>query len=514
MLEALPLLATTFILVSIFVYTISQAEINDLRADWANRRCEPVSIITAQMIPTDDSINRSDFASENFQFCIGKFIDSSLALFFGPVLKIFEKQLDTTETVRQATNSLRESATALTKPLNSTFQTMYNKLQGVLHQVLRIFYKINTIFNRIFGISTASIFAGVSMVKGIQNAINFVIYVILLILGILVVLTIFFFFILFPYVPMILTTIGILSTTVAGAAAAGMAGSFCVAPSTFVAMKDGIWKRVDTIQPGEVLEDGSIVEGVLQTTGKNASCVNIHYVTLSSSHLVFDEKVKKWVSAEEHHNVFPCPKISTPKTLYCLNTSSRVWRVKADPNSTESLLIRDWEELPEQRHIDDNWEALIYELLNRQAIHNTSGFSEPGRGLLGPNTPVCTQKKGVIPLREVVIGDFILDHNNSFTEVLGVYKDSSELVPLSGPNPAVWSFYEGKRVWKHPYEKYPLDDHNKHHPVMKQQDGFHLVTESGTFLADHLWVRDFTEVGHKRIHETYPFVLQRLNLVE
>lgn len=508
MLEALPLLATTFILVSIFVYTISQSEINDLRANWNERRCEPVSIITAQMIPTDESVNRSDFASENFQFCIGKFIDSSLALFFSPVLKIFEKQLDTTNTVQQATNSLRESAASLTKPLNSTFQGMYNKLQGVLHQTLRIFYKINTIFNRIFGITTASVFAGVSMVKGIQNAINFIIYVILLILGILVILTIFFFFILFPYVPMILTTIGILSTTVAGAAAAGMSGSFCVAPSTVVAMKNGVWKRVDTIQPGEVLEDGSVVEGVLQTTGKDSNCVMINYVTLSSSHLVFDEQKQLWVSAGEHSSVMPCSLASTPKTLYCLNTSSRTWRVKSDKTSTSSLLLRDWEELPEHTHSDSGWETLIYELLNRQAIHNAYGFSEPGRGLFGPETTLLTQKKGIIPIGEIEIGDFVLDHNNSFTKVLGIYKDSSEFVPSSGPNLAVWSYYEGKRVWKHPYEKYVS------HPEMKLQDGFHLVTESGTFMVKDLWVRDFTEVGHKRIHETYPFVLHRLNLVE
>jgi hypothetical protein len=514
MIEAIPLLATTFILVSIFVYTVSQVEINDLRADWNNRRCEPVSIITAQMIPTDDSVNRSDFASENFQFCINKFIDSSLAIFFSPVLKIFEKQLDTTNTVQQATNSLRESAASLTKPLNSTFQGMYNKLQGVLHQTLRIFYKINTIFNRIFGITTASVFAGVSMVKGIQNSINFIIYVILLILGILVILTIFFFFILFPYVPMILTTIGILSTTVAGAAAAGMSGSFCVAPSTVVAMKNGVWKRVDIIQPGEVLEDGSVVEGVLHTTGKDATCVNIHYVTLSESHLVFDEQTKEWVSAGQHSSVLPCSIASTPKTLYCLNTSSRTWRVKADTGSTHSLLLRDWEELPDKKDYEMGWEAMVYELLNRQAIHNTSGFSEPGRGLFGPGTTLLTQKKGIIPIGEIEIGDFVLDHNNSFTEVFGIYKDSSESVPSSGPNPAVWSYYEGKRVWKHPYEKHSFQNNNEHHPEMKLQDGFHLVTESGTFMVKDLWVRDFTEVGHKRIHETYPFVLHRLNLVE
>ena len=42
-----------------------------------------------------------------------------------------------------------------------------------------------------------------------------------------------------------------------------------------------------------------------------------------------------------------------------------------------------------------------------------------------------------------------------------------------------------------------------------------LFTESGTFYAIQnntpMLVRDFTEVGHKQIHRTYPYVSTRIN---
>jgi hypothetical protein len=44
--------------------------------------------------------------------------------------------------------------------------------------------------------------------------------------------------------------------------------------------------------------------------------------------------------------------------------------------------------------------------------------------------------------------------------------------------------------------------------------GKHLITDSGLFVAyvngSVLHLRDFTEVGIDRIHETYPFVAERL----
>jgi hypothetical protein len=103
------------------------------------------------------------------------------------------------------------------------------------------------------------------------------------------------------------------------------------------------------------------------------------------------------------------------------------------------------------------------------------------------------------------MGDSIKD-STGFTKVLGVYRDTSQLVPLSGPNGSAWIFYEGKRVWKHPLPETLFETCQTF-----VKEGWHLITESGTFFANKNHVRDFTEIGYNRIDRTYQNVLDTLN---
>jgi hypothetical protein len=497
MLEAVPLIVVTFVLVSAFVSIVATAQLEDVRKNWQERRCEPIVMMMAQTVPTDPNINASDFASENFQFCIGRFIDSSLSTFFAPILKVFDKQIDLTNNLKGVTNNMNSAAGSLMKPVGDIFDSIYKKFTAILFQVIRIFYKIQTGIDRVFGIATASVFAGISMYKGIQNMINFIVTVILIILGILVVLVIWLWFIMFPLVPIILTVIGIISQTAIGASAAGMSGAFCVAPGTNIMMEDGSTKLVEHLQPGDKISEG-IVEGVLKTTGKGAECVVLKGFTISACHLVFNTISKSWIPAGEHPEAIKTD--SSPEFLYCLNTSSRTWKAIGD----QEILLRDWEELPDSEESDTHWEELIYEMLNRQAILSSQSWTAPGRGLLGPDTILYVKDKGIIPIKNIQIGDYIKDNNHSepsYTKVLGTYVDSSEKVPHCGPNRSAWVWLEGKRVWRHPLETFPETC----------STGYQLITESGTFLAASILMRDFTEVGSSRIHETYSHTLNTLN---
>jgi hypothetical protein len=314
---------------------------------------------------------------------------------------------------------------------------------------------------------------------------------------ILCILVIFLYFVMWPVIPLILTMIGILSATVYAGNVSGMAGSFCVAPSTLVKTKRG-WKMVCEIETGEELDDG-VVEGVLNFDGSGGECVSIDGLIISKSHLIFNGI--EWVFAEKHLGAVECP---SPIFLYCLNTSSRTWTVKGSVHTSEHL-IRDWEELPDSPHIDFAWETLIDTLLNGTSKPLRV---QPGRGLFGEDTVVWT-KNTTVDICDVVVGDYIKD-KTGFTKVIGVYSDSSEVIPRSGPNRSVWYWSIPKKRWIHPF----TEDCS-----LKSKYGFHLVTESGTFFIgfnrpglkeSKMLVRDFTEVGATRIHETYAFTAASL----
>jgi hypothetical protein len=161
-----------------------------------------------------------------------------------------------------------------------------------------------------------------------------------------------------------------------------------------------------------------------------------------------------------------------------------------------TLTLRDWEEIPDDsEQIDFAWESLVSAMLN--GTDKVPPLrSVTGRGLLGPST-LLWDIIGSKPITQIKIGDYIRD-GFSFTKVLGIYTDKAS-VPIAGPNDSIWYF---NKIWTH----YRGRGNGKEvvHP------GYHLITSSGSFTIgfdkEKILVRDFTEVGANRIHETYPFI--------
>jgi hypothetical protein len=494
-LDAVPLVAVTGLFIGVFSYFVIRLQLEDIRHNWQERRCDPFVIPLAHLIPTDPDVDTAAFSAENFQFCTNKIIDASIALASAPMQKAFTQQVETIKPINQVMHSLREGANFITKPLNTLMNGLWEKLMMIVYQFARVFSKLSSAFDRIFGIAVSSIFAGIGMYRAIRNALNFVIYVILIILLILLIIVIFLFFLLIPVMPVILTTIGVISASVFGAAVGGMADSFCVAPGTLVAMKEG-WKKVEEIQPGDELREG-VVEGVLRASGTSERLVTIDGVILAACHIVHDGK--EWIQAGKHPLAQPYKE--HVEELYCLNTSVRTWRVKGVRGE---LLLRDWEELPldASLNVNSEWESLVYILLNDPSPKiSFPRVAVPGRGLVGKDTQVKEAKRGNIPITQVRIGDRIQDSQTTFTKVLAVYRDQ-ESAPRSGASHAAWIWDPVMELWTH----------SPHYSSEAESSGYHLITESGVFMINgKTALRDFTEVGLNRIGQTYSFVLSKLS---
>ena len=485
MLEAAPLLAVTCAFISTFLYFIVTLEIDEIRNNWDSKRCQPSSILFAQKIPTDPSIDKEQFAEDNFYFCLEKSIDYVLKRTLQPIFDIFKKQTDTVSPINDSINYLKSSASQYLNPLNSTLNSFNSKLNALAFESARISTRIKFAMQRINASITASIFAGISMYQGIQNSVQYVIRVCLIILGILVALVFFLWFVMFPFIPTILATISAISLILGSAAVGGMASAFCVAPNTLVAVSNNSWLPVSQLKPGDILRGGSIVEGVLHTTGKGAKCVTIDSILISACHLVFHEN--HWIPAENHPRALSTS-LSTD-SLYCLNTSDRKWIVKG---VSSELILRDWEELPLNDQSQCSWESFVYSTLNTMDF--TSEFmSCPGRGLLHPETRVFKKDFGPVPISSIQIGDFIKDSESSFTQVIGTYSD------ISGPTPSIWC-YNGS-LWCHPSTS-----------ISPSSTSLQLITVSGTFFTSKFGlVRDFTEIGWNSIDDSYSFTDSMLN---
>jgi len=508
MLKGVPLMAVTTALFIYFAYLVATLEIQDIRENWDKRRCEFLVMLVAHYVPKEGTPLdvRTTFASDNFNFCLNYAVDSSVNNSMAPVMNIMTKNVEATVPVTHSMNMMRTSATSLFKPVNNLFNIFWQKFKLAGYQIARIMKALNSGMRRAQAIAISMLFAGFSGITAIVNFIRFAILVTIQLIAMIVgALTAMSFI---PFVgsffkalleQFMYSIIGVLLLIAQSAFIFGPGGdTYCVAAGTLVATEKG-WKPVETLQPGDALEETNSVEGVLKTVG--GSCVEIDGVILSKSHLLFYKN--EWIFAGEHPDATPCS--TKPDRLYCLNTSTRTWTVKS---KTGSLVLRDWEELPEG--YDAAWETFVDSLLN-EGTPKTSQ-SNPGTSLQGPETKVwCLPKHsstgGPVSIRHVQVGDFILDSDTTFTEVLGIYQDICKDVPVSGPNSASWIWALETSRWEHPPPS---------NSVKTTSFSYSLVTKSGFY---RIWdaeetsfvVRDFTEVGSDRIHKTYPFTLSLLS---
>lgn len=478
----LPLILVTFIYISIFIYSIASTQVEGLREDWNSVRCQPMAMLLASYIPTDPNVNRSKFSSDNFQFCIQTLVDSSIALFMSPVMGVFATHITAAKSTQQSVNNMRNSAASdIANPFNSLMNFAWKKFGHILAQIMRVMYKINSSFQRIFGITIATVFAGMSVFTSINNTIKLIIRVCIILLIIIIALLFLIFIPISPFIAIFLIpTIIYISETEYAGSVGGMQGSLnnCVAAGTPVKCKKG-WKMVEDICLGDVLWEGT-VEGIL--CGKGSASVLIHSVKVSAMHIVFDASSSRWVFAKDHTAAIPC---DAPARVYSLVTSSRTWIVRGE----EELLLRDW------THSADGSEAVIQRKIC--SLLQTPFVGVRGLGLVGPNSMVLRGEQAV-PLRSVQVGDRVWD-GSGYTEVTSIYV-STELGNASGPNSSAWSRESASANWVQ-------------RPVMAegvQVPLIHCGTASGFLEVDGEVIRDFNEIDKDHFMELEEFLLSLL----
>jgi len=449
-----------------------------------------MAMMFASYIPTDPNVDRSKFSHENFQFCIQELVDASIGMVMVPIMGIFTTHLSAAKSTQQSANNLRNSAASdVASPFNSLMNFAWKRFGYILAQIMRVMYKLNSSFQRIFGITLASVFAGISVFKAINNTFKLILKVCIILLCIIIALLFLIFIPIAPFIAILLIPTIIFIGEMQGAdSVGGMQNSLnnCVEKGTRVKCKDG-WKAVEDIRLGDTLWEGT-VEGIL--CGKGSASVSINSVHISAMHIV--RGPSSWIFAKDHPDAFPC---ETPDVVYSLVTSSGTWTVASAEGrgQGQEILLRDW------THADGNDEVIQQKVCS---LLQTPFTGIKGLGLIGPESEVL--REGIpyitpirsIPLSAIRIGDKIWD-GASFTEVTSIYM-SSELGNATGPNSSAWTLGESGWVQR------PVS------ALGSQVRQMHCGTKSGTLVVDGTVVRDFNEIDKEHFHELEEFLLSLL----
>jgi len=504
------LLVTTITLTGLFAIIIASADIEEIKNNWAERRCEvPVVIASGLFKPAGDSRSSTDFAQDNFKFCVKNLADEVIKIAFAPLYGVLGQQMNVQSTMSGPMNSIRGLIAQGMKTFSNLLDTQYRQYKAIFIHATKTWHHIHFAMGRIGAIVTAIVYFGISASFLVQNTMKLIMNVMLIFLGIMIAMMILIWFGLIPFLGIIITTLSVLVAAdietggwVTGGGN-GMAGAFCIDPDANVKLNDGSTKPLKDIKLGDILlGTNNIVTGILCVDASKESIVEIEGVRMSDSHRVLYED--KWILAKEH----PLQNhAESMKELICLNTTQHSVPIES---ITGTLHLGDWEEISSESERKE-WINWVYKTLNKTKI-KTNIYKYPTTvPLCSPTVKVITQDGCYTQLDKILIGDLVLS-DKSYTKVIGIYKGTITISQdINSPDwisDGVWM--KANDVWN--ICKFGIHNDSNGIPVY----GMCLVTESGTMFIKETngsiyIIRDFTEVGASNISKSYSWLDNTLN---
>jgi hypothetical protein len=529
-----PFMLITFGLLFALGLTISNIERSSVMNNWDKRRCEfPVMASGMFFKPDWDPRSKNEFAKDNFSFCMKGYVDKFIQIFMTPINYIFGKQLNVAGSAIDMINTIRNIAQSLYNTFLSFLDHYWRQFNASVFEMSRIIQYLRMAMRRLNAMMVNMIYMGITIFRGMINTIQFVIKVILIICGILLGIIIILIFILFPFIPMILSVLGaiiavVLVFTMVIAGQMGDAleaeddrGGFCFSKYTKILVKSNgknIFKNVSEVKVGDELGGNcGKVTAVIEMSGKDVPLYNLKGIYVSGTHLVKGEDgIWKSVSQDPRSNKTE----NQSDILYCFNTTSHNIPVFSPELTSETaeksvIVFRDWEEISD----DDEKGQYTWNYLILKKLNNLSNYSKWKNGLkvssdmplMGNNMKVKTSR-GFVDISKLNMDDKVLDRDNKEQSILGVING---LIENAEDGDGEWNteLYEfGNDVW--------IKGKSTVLSGSNSIKGKTIITETGEFI---IWdsnekkekiVRDFTDIGHKSIHETYPFVAARLRVTE
>jgi hypothetical protein len=521
-----PFMLITFFLIFALGLTISTLERKSVMNNWSTRRCDlPVTMAAMFFKPDNDPRSRTEFATDNFDFCMKSYIDNFMKIFMMPINTLFGKQTNLTGSAVDMVSTIRKITATLYSTLSGYLDTYYRKFNASVYEMSRVVQYLRMAMRRLNGTVMSMLYSGLTLFRGMLNTIQFIIKVVLIICGIMLAIIIILIFVLFPFIPMILAALGaIVSTVLAlvmvisgelGSEANSDKSGFCFGDNTYIdVIRNNIQMKVNVkdININDILANNcGRVTAIIKMDGAGVQMYSINGIHVSGSHVVLGtDNIWKCVSSDER-----AIKLDNKyDILYCFNTTTHNIPVFSN-ELNNNIIFRDWEEIDDDDILGQNlWTYTILKILNNDEnydIWKSSLKTYKNFPLMGSSIKIKTLE-GFVELSKLSLFDEIMDRMGNKQKILGVIHAEID------------GFGNDTDKWN--TEMYEYDDKNR--SWIKGQStvingnnkvyGLTLIVETGEFIIfDEVEqrekiVRDFTEIGHNEIYKTYSLVNSRLRL--
>ena len=356
------LITIVFCIISCYCFVV--ANIQTIKNDWPNQRCNPRVMPFAGLINKPDDMTYSEFTSQNFAYCSQNIISSGVGNAVQPLTFVISSLVTLADQLKTSLDSIRDMVDNVRTNIQSISEEIMGRLINITIPLQQIIIVFRDIIGKVQGTLTATLmtllgsyYALRSLMGAIAELIiRFLIGLVIMIAvcwlspvgwGIAPVLTGVFVGISI-YMTVILVFMSIVLKVEPSLQIPKLVK--CFDADTSITMNDGSTKKICQVCVGDVLENDNAVTATFKLDATDTVMYDLNGVTVSSTHYV--KFGGEWMPVSQHPDARKILTYEQPH-LYCLNTSLKIIAIKG-------MIFCDWDEVYEEE---------LKELKNNGLVH-------------------------------------------------------------------------------------------------------------------------------------------------
>ena len=321
-LATIAVVAGPLVILGIIMWGVVQANLEDIKLTWVEKRCNPM------YMPFVSFIDPTTSTFENLQYCTTSFASQVFSralefvhMLFGQFTGLLNKVLD-------QFGSLRSMATGLITFVTSFINDIFGKIGNTFGVMVALLSRIRDLTNRIMGSAGYAVTTMMTVANTLTAIVDWLASLVDTIVGIIIGIAFILSFI-FPPLLFFFLPLGI---------AMSVTGFSCFHPDTLIQKASGNVVPIREIKIGDMLAGGSRVTATMRFTTDDVKLYNYKNVVVAGQHLVCEDGVWMYVKNSAHALPFDLP---YPSEIICLNTSNHhIW--------IGDIQFSDYEEIEEE----------------------------------------------------------------------------------------------------------------------------------------------------------------------
>jgi len=153
-----------------------------IKSDWLNQRCNPGVIPFAGLINRPDDVGVYDFTAENFNYCIQTILQDIVGVFLAPIHYLVNSINIIVTDLSEAVQSIRKISDNVRNSVSGVSSEIMDRSMNIMIPLQKIVVKIKDLLSKSQGVMTTSIFTLVGTYDTLRSVIGSIVGIIVVLL--------------------------------------------------------------------------------------------------------------------------------------------------------------------------------------------------------------------------------------------------------------------------------------------------------------------------------------------